>query len=491
MSKIIKSVPFVIVTTACLCAGCNKINGTKNIEEQINNHPVYERAPSEEKSSTFMETYFSDEMPVFAFITMPSYHAIDGVGPGINPSFINYSTFETFKEAGFNVVCPLYERVGIEDIEIRRAIQICSDLDLKYVLRDVDFLCMVDELYEEPASFDYYKAKLADKWYLDEPCVIGIQTADEPNYRYFSSMGNFYRALADTRQDMWPFTTLVPSYGGADEWGYAEAMEEKGITDPWLGYQMFIDRYLDETKSSYVLYDYYLNHTGRFDMTPENTKGIMENFSYFNRVCRERGIKYMASVAAFRHGRGQVFSMKETRWTVNMSLAYGAKGIEYYSYWPTIGGNTSMSMWQNPSRMGLVTGNGIPHDTYAHIRDINAQIALVDEYLMPATFVGVQYYGAPTLHIQPLDIIKFPEYLVDIQSEGDAFVGVFEYNNKPLYYILNNSFDADVGITTFQAKFDRKVNVHLLNTNEDRTKNDTYSVAFDLSAGEAILMEIK
>ncbi len=481
-----KSFTFIVFSTISLCLGCNKINNSLNIEEQFRAfNTVDNEVTTQYKSSNFLKTYFKDEMPIFGFISMPRANAN---GSSIAPSYINYSNFQMYKDAGFNIVCPLYQREPFETPDIRRELQICNDLDLKYVIRDLDFMCDGGDQEGQYLTFDQYKEMLQDKWYYNEPCVIGIQTADEPNYHSFKGMGNFYRALAEVKQDYWPFTTHVPAYGAPETWGYYDAMVEQGITDNFEGYKMFIRHYADESKTSYLLYDNYYNHVYREEMNPDTTWYLMKSLSFFANEARARDIVFMAAIATYRHGSNTVYSPKELRWTTNITLAYGAKGLEYYSYWPTTGGDSSYDSWVNPKRGGLVTPTGIPHDTYYTVKEINQNVKLVDEYLMNASFEGIQYYGnCDLIYLEEDDIINTQNDLYYVDG-GDAFVGVFTYNNKPMYYIVNNSYDC--GIKTFTAKFRNKVNVHSLNLNVDTITRNTYATSFNLAGGDAILLEV-
>ena len=469
-----------------LSVGANNLAGINNVEHFVNASRQVEIPSSFNKSSKFLEVQFGNEMPIFGYISMPGANASDNGKTGANPSFIHYDAFKMYKDAGFNTVIPLYSTTSLNEISIRKEIEMCNELGLGYVIRDNRFHGDTNRgTTESPSAADYY-SRLMNKdsvWYFDEPCVVGIQTKDEPNYYDLKSINNVHLALAEYDDTKWAFTNLYPLYAKDEQLGVENMSGDLTHEEK---YHEYIEYFLDNSKSSCVLYDLYFNHVYKYPLSPDRTYNLLSNFSYFSNLARDRDISFMTAVAPYRHGTRTDMTFKELRWTVNMSLAYGTKGIEYYTYWPGIGG-VQQDAWEKTSRAGLVTYNGIPHDSYYHAKEINENIKVVDDILMPATFKGFSYFGNETIYLPAIDRIQFPNPLLDITG-GDAFVGVFEKDGKQVYYIVNNSIEA--GNQTFIAKFNKKLNVHLLNNKCDTNKTNVCAVGFNLSAGEAMLVEV-
>lgn len=424
-----------------------------------------------------METYFKDRMPVFGFIDMPKANAVGSNNePGVNPSFINPDIYQMYKDAGFNVVVPTYQREPHETIDVHREVEICNELGLGYLIRDMDFFCDSKYGKETSKSQSQFKDILQEKWYLSQPCIYGIQTKDEPTMYDFEEMGNFYRALYEFNETKWGFTTIFPSYANATQLGVTDLVQEMSL---WDAYKIYAKTFLEKTNASYILYDHYF----RSSLTINDTFSLMRSLSFYSNLSMDAQCAFMCAIEAIPSHQADY----KTRWTVNMSLAYGCKGLEYYTYWPTIGGTTSMSSWEKPSRGGLVSANGIPHDSYYYVTEINKNVHTVDKYLMDSSFRGIQYFGNQTVYIEESDKLNESDCLMDVTG-GDAFVGVFDYNGKHLYYVVNNSFDS--GNQPFVAKFRKKCNLHLLNSKCDKTVENSYAAGFTLSGGEAILIEV-
>jgi len=424
------------------------------------------------------------EMPILAYITMPSAGATDYGHVGKNPSYINHSTFKQYQDAGFNIVCPMYSTEPELIADVIQEIEICNELGLGYLVRDLRVRASSERGTVDPGK-DYFKGVLEGDaaWYLKEPSVVGVQVIDEPNYLDLKPIGDFYHALAEVDNTKVGFTNLFP-FGAS---GQQLAMEDDFNTiGAWETYKKYATHFLDTTNSTYVLYDQYFSHIHQNPLTPDTTHSTFRSLSFYSNLTRQRGIVFWSAVASYRHGSHSLYTPKETRWTTNISLAYGAKGIEYYTYWPSVAG-VDETTWANPGRAGMVTEGGIPHDTYYTIQDINKNIKAVDEYLMPAEFKGMHRYGEAVTFLEECDIIN-PPSVVDVKG-GNALMGIFKNGAKDVYYIVNNSIDC--GLTPFTVTFPKKANAHLVNGSTDKQLNSVYAAGFTLSAGEAMLLEVE
>ena len=83
----------------------------------------------------------------------------------------------------------------------------------------------------------------------------------------------------------------------------------------------------------------------------------------------------------------------EVRWQVNTGLAYGAKGIQYFTYWtPDLPPN-------DPVRFGeaLVSVNGRRTQLYDYAQRINRYLRVVGKVLLPLTSESVAHAGEKSL----------------------------------------------------------------------------------------------
>lgn len=433
-----------------------------------------------------------NEMPILGYIGVACENAGSAANPGQNPSFFTKSNFQRYKDAGFNILSGLYEREPFHTSEIHKAFELCDELGLAYFLNDNEFRCESNGGNTPLGSYEDYYAAMQNKWYLNEKSFAGLAVKDEPSAKDFDGMAGVNKALQELTDGKIMFTTLFPVFVET----YRLYLDDSP-SDMWEAYIRYVREYMTKVKPDVLVYDLYismaedgtllnpldsLTYSGQ-----QNVKEYMQSLSFFNKVAKEFNVPFWTTVASYNHIRGNQYTKKQTEWMVNTSLAYGAKGMQYYTYWPTMDGTNSEN-WEDPTKTGMVTHCGTPHDTYYQIQEINRNIQMVDDVLMTSTHKGIIQYGVQNCEVVLDDVLYNYGGLYAI-SGGDTFVGCFEREGKPVYYIVNNSVNA--GITTFTAQFYNKTNVRLTNLRDGvRNFNDEYCVSFNLSGGQAVLLEV-
>ncbi len=450
------------------------------------------------------------EMPILGYV------GVHGVGSGspAAPSFLTRANVQTYMDAGFNILSGLYERVNLHDSEVRRALKICEQLELAYFVNDTTYF---SDFRSAPATI-LSKADVISlmtdnfqnrDFYFRSPAFAGIAVKDEPSIHCFDQMGNVNAALNElTNSKKLMYTNLYPAYADQGQFGFKA--EEDHTPSTWEQYVEYVDLYLTKVNPSFLSYDSYavtlpnskVIDVNEYDASTKTYKpGVyIKSLSLMRNRAKQFNIPFWVTVASHDHiSSWGAIPIKQTQWTVNTSLAYGAKGIQYYTYWSDAARSQDPAYWADPVQAqsrakGLVSANGAPTDNYYRIQKINNQIKLVDEILIGAEHMGVMQFGNQYIELIAQDELFSFGSLREIS--GDVFVGCFKHGDNDVYYIVNNSLDS--GIKTFKADFVDKVNVRLTGISlitEDNpsgriSKENTDVVAFNLTGGEAVLLEV-
>ena len=468
MKKLLVLLMFII----CLCTCCMPVyadNGQDGTGFQKN--------PVTGFSHPFIDEY---EMPIVGLVTPPS------TVNSANPSFITRKNFEIYKDAGFNILLPCYERPTFKEAEVRRGLEYCSDLGIVYLVNDASIMCAGSA--GANGTIDGYKNLLTNAWYAEYASFGGVAAKDEPNVNDFDEMAKGSAATKAVYPNYLFFSTLFPQGANRAQLGVATT----GEPSSWEEYYYYVDSFIEKVNPNLLVYDSYIWHyegAGR-TLSVEATKNHFKTLSCYRNRSLQQGIPFWSTIMTHRrttHPVDSDYTTKELNWVVNTTLAYGAKGLSYYTYWPTIEGYNDAWL-TTPIRDGMVTATGTPHDAYYKIQEINNNVKLIDEYIMPAKHLGIMQFGEFKNDLEDVDKLETCGYLKNV-SGGDSFIGCFELNGKKLYYVVNNSLTA--GITTFQCDFTRKVSVTSRSLKYgENSASGVYSYAFNLSAGEAILLEV-
>ena len=147
------------------------------------------------------------------------------------------------------------------------------------------------------------------------------------------------------------------------------------------------------------------------------------------------------------------YTEADTLWIVNTSLAYGAKGIqyfpllqpEYFSY-----DNTSQSGYDY-DRNGIIGANNEANRNYAMVQKANKQIQAIDDVLMNAVSTGVIVTGTAASDVSTASAVRgydfsgilnkknntYTAMLGNVSADTGAMVGVFDYQGYEAYYVVN------------------------------------------------------
>jgi hypothetical protein len=121
----------------------------------------------------------------------------------------------------------------------------------------------------------------------------------------------------------------------------------------------------------------------------------------------------------------------QKRWQVFQSLAYGASGVSYFTYWSVA------AVGFGP---GIIAPDGTATAQYREVRRINARAQAIGRYLVAARSTDVFQSPPAPDSISP----RRPGTPVDIPGDAPLTVGVFETDEHVFVLLANRSYDASV-----------------------------------------------
>lgn len=332
---------------------------------------------------------------------------------------------------------------------------------------------------------------------------LGIHTYDEPcSDNYYASAEN--KKISDIADE----AKKLNSYTNLSSYINLYPLTESGADN-------YVKEYLASCAPKYLSFDYYPNFTEENSWT-----GSIRNTGYFTglSVARDAGIPFWAYVTAgdrtnFTMNATTTDNLAPTRsqflWNVNTTLAFGAKGIQYFpmiqpGYFSAVSQDESGNVTkQDFERNGLIGANGEQTKWAGYATDANKWIGMIDGILMNATSVDILTTGTTvTTDISSSSISSHAKYsgqngaTVSAVSGGNAIVGVFNYQGKTAYYVVNydwNSTNDNVTTKTITLTFDADKTMTVYNSNNMsagavQTSTTNKALALDVECGGAALV---
>jgi hypothetical protein len=316
------------------------------------------------------------------------------------------------KEAGLNIAgfgriadLPAYEKAGIQvfisDPRIN-GYDFEKPLDEAMVRRNVE--AVAREVGQSPA-------------------VIGFMLRDEPHARAMPSLALVAGLIQEYMPGKWPYVNLFPVRVSADRMGVAN-------------YDDYVRMLINQIHQPFLSYDNYSLVNG------EMLDSFYTNLEVVRRLSVETGVPLWNCVLSDAHFNYMVNTDATYSLQAYATMAHGARGIQYFSYFTWANGNY---------RLGPIDQFGNKTPSWDMLRRVNNQIHALAPTLKKLKSTGVYHYPDVPPECRPLSesrlvrFIEMTQRMVIAPVQGRFLVGEFKDDTGRNYLMLvnkdlNNSF---------------------------------------------------
>ena len=413
------------------------------------------------------ETYQSYWMKQHDYKTMP-ITAFNGMGlKEYNAQYADMVTEDHYAEMAacyINTSYALYDNV-IYTEQVTKALEYAEKYNISYVAIGTGFDSATNENTLEP---QIYKTLIKNK----PKALGGVIIKDEPSRSHFeqiaTSRATFERVLG---KNFLYHSNVFPDYATERQrYGSGE------IPEGGYSHEQYIDDYISIYKPQILSFAYYpLYEAGIMQ------HGYFDNMSVMRKKAAEAKIPFWFYVQTCSFSNNtRIPNEADLHWLVNTALAYGAKGIQYFTYVVPIsfpGGEQFNG--------AMIDLQGNPTEVYGYAQTVNKFITEIDEVLMCSLSKGIMKSGTSACgEIPEKDVVASYGALSGV--EGDSvLVGCFDYNGRAAYYVVNNSI---TDACTATLKFSQAVNGYVHNYAGKTDISKKKSLEIELGAGKAALV---
>ena len=335
------------------------------------------------------------ELPILAWYSIPEEN-------------ISLERFQELKEAGFNVNL---SSVGSFDKAIA-SLDYGEQTGVKIV-----FSC--HDMWEDPEGT---AAKVKD-----HPALFGYSLGDEPNNARFPVLADMADRLRSVDPDHVIYVNLFPNYAPDEVLGST--------------YPEHVRKYIEEVRPPLVSFDFY----------PVTEDGIRErwweNLEVISRESAAAGLPFWAFALSTSHKPYPIPTMASLRLQFYTDLAYGAQGLQYFTYWNPVPGT-----WDFHDAPIDLDGNRTP--VYDLVKAMNAELQARADIFVGDKVLQVRHTGETVPPgVTPLTDLPEPLTALDTHGKG-AVVSLLENGGFRYLMLVNRSLDEGFD---YDIAFARKV----------------------------------
>ncbi|MFC5406239.1 beta-galactosidase [Cohnella soli] len=319
---------------------------------------------------------------------------------------VSIARYKEIRDAGFTFV------IGFREIEhgeetVAKALDCAQANGLKYLVNDprVKNLGVTELSAMEPLISRF----------SSHPAYLGHLFFDEPGADQFERLAALARSYESCAPDGLAYVNLLPDYASAQQLRTAT-------------YADHVEQFLLTFKPKALSYDYYpLRMNGSVKAT------YFSNLWTVREACHLHQVPFWVFIQALSYnGTHREPNEAEIRWQVNMSLAFGAKGIQYFTYWTPDAANGETF------EKALIGKDGAKTSTYWNVQRVNDEVAIVGPILQSLQSEGLLVSGET-----PAGVERVMQSFGSVVSlEGDpAIAGCFSSDNHPhSIFVVNRDY---------------------------------------------------
>jgi len=411
----------------------------------------------------------------------PTYDTVNGI---LYPDYVTDEYYGLISDSGINFINSSLDTYANNPEAVKKALELGVRHGVGSFVEDPYIKSVKDK--------DLMAQRLAN-YYSYESC-LGVHIVDEPSAPAFDGIKEIfdvYRSIdkLDTSGRHF-YANLFPSYAGT-------ALGVAGSN-----YETYCRQFMQKVAPAFLSYDNY--PFNRINQGTNVGSAFFNDLATARKVAAEFKVPYWTFVQAggqWESHMGQPSdplhpNEGETLWNINTALAFGAKGIQYF----TVIQAAAFTQAYNDvdfTRNGMIGAAGNLNQWYYYIQKANKQIAAASPVLMRSASMGIvgsnplvgsTVYksissggntGAMKLGTSWRELKTF--------SASNAIAGCFDYMGRSAFFVVNCSTTAKQDIT---LQFDKKYGFDV--TQRARTVSVAgQNLTLRLENGEGVLVVLR
>lgn len=413
------------------------------------------------KKDEILSKYHTDSLS-YDFLGGKDVMPIGGFYGPYSDATITDGIFQLIKDSGINLITYTPANADNDGNRVQQALALAekygigmfvSDAGLNVIEKDengnVTGHTVVTSLEELAANMDAYS---------NYDSFLGINIVDEPkgaddwgtHSEYadtFYKRYNYYSQLAQALKPYANITGYINMHGSqsVDDGKFYDYASKIGADVDVLSFDTYL--YFEDNEYPLLKINRLLSYLESLDTIRQIS--IEQDKPFWSFVQAGSDYRDDGSDAA----TAGYYTEADTLWIVNTSLAFGAKGIQYFpllqpAYFSY---DSTSATGHDYDRNGIIGANNEANRNYAMVQKANKQIAAIDHVLMNAQSAGVIVTGQAKTDVSTAALGRnhtftgmlnrgttYTEMLNNV-SGGDAMVGCFNYQGYEAYYVVNYS----------------------------------------------------
>ncbi len=326
------------------------------------------------------------EIPIMAWYSIPA-------------SETSVERYQEMRDAGINYSVTFFPNLD----EVKKALDVAAKTDVK-------ILASCPELKTETES--------TVKQLMNHPAIAGYHLKDEPGMDLYPELSTWAKKIRSIDNKHFCYVNLFPTFAGSKRLG-TESYEE------------YVQEYINQIPIDFISFDFYPVYKDYVD------KRWYKNLEIIAKKAKENEKPFWAFVLTTNYDDDHVTpqTIAAMRLQAFTNLAYGAQGIQYFTYW-------SATSTKNPSsedqRGAPLSATGKRSVVYDRVKQMSKEIQNLSGVFKGAEVLSVRHTGLDEIPDGTVRLTELPEQVKVLDTHGSAaIVSVLQKKDTRFLVLVN------------------------------------------------------
>jgi hypothetical protein len=327
--------------------------------------------------------------------------------------------YQEMKDAGITYSLSFYENAD----QLQKALDAAGKVGIKII-------ASCPELKTDPVKTVHR--------FMNHPALAGYHLGDEPNIKKIPELGAWGKKIQTVDNAHFCYANLFPNFADSNQLGTKS-------------YERYVDEYIKELPLQFISFDYYPVFKDHLAVS------WYQNLEQVAGAAKKSGLPFWAFALTTNYDEDHVTpqTLAAMRLQVYSDLAYGAQGIEYFTYWSA----TAVDAPSGEDQRGApISAAGKRSVVYDRVKLMSREINDLSGVFMGSKVLSVRHTGLGRIPVGTIRLTTLPKAIKVLDTNGaPALVSVLENGLNSFVIIVNKDYINSMKYTLYGDESVRKV----------------------------------
>lgn len=301
------------------------------------------------------------------------------------------------------------------------------------------------------------------KRFMNHPAVVGYHLMDEPGIKSFAELKAWGQKIKSIDSKHFCYVNLFPNFADSSQLGTSN-------------YKEYVKECAKQLPLDFLSFDFYPVYKDHL------APGWYDNLELISAEARKANKPFWAFTASTNFDNKHLTpqTLASMRLQVYSDLAYGAQGIQYFTYWSA----TSLTEPSSEDQRGApITAAGKRSVVYDRVKQLNEELKNLSGVFMGSKLVWARHTGKDMIPSGTVRLTKLPEPIKVLDTNGaNALVSLLEKGDTNFLIIVNKDF-----LNSMHLSFYGDDTVKRVLKDGTIVSANAYESSIEVEAGDAVI----